>query len=173
MRVAPRPPDPRPEPPVERAVEARIEPPAVAAPAAPKLVPAPEVTAPELALKMPQVAPPPPARETTKEVPREASVGELLTPAMVNAAYLKNPKPEYPSSSLRRREEGTVLLRVRVAPDGRPLLVTIDRSSGFPALDRSAREVVANAFRFVPARRGNQSVEGEVRVPIEFVLPKD
>lgn len=63
-----------------------------------------------------------------------------------------------------------MLLRVVVSADGRPSKVTLERTSGFPALDRAALDKVSEAWRFVPARRGEQAVEGEVLVPVTFQL---
>lgn len=89
--------------------------------------------------------------------------------ARYDAAYLHNPRPAYPPMSRRLGEEGRVLLRVRVGADGHPVAVDVDRSSGFERLDEAARRAVGN-WRFVPARRGDEPVEGSVRVPVVFRL---
>jgi periplasmic protein TonB len=85
------------------------------------------------------------------------------------AAYLNNPPPEYPRISQRRREEGTVLLRVGVGADGLPVSWSVERSSGHPRLDEAAVAAVAG-WRFEPARRGSRSVAASVIVPMEFRL---
>lgn len=184
-RVAPvRPPSPAPmpqraavEPPPRPAPETRPEPaptpaPRVEVPAAPPAVAsAPATDAPKVVAVAPPVARPP--AEPAPVEPRKAPSAEVYTPAVANAAYLKNPAPPYPRSSRQRGEEGTVTLLVRVAADGRPLDVSVHRSSGFPALDRSARDVVARDYRFLPARLGEKAIEGEVFVPVEFVLGKE
>ena len=64
--------------------------------------------------------------------------------------------------------EGTVVLRVVVAADGRPASVTVLQSSGYDVLDTSARETVRTRWRFVPARRNGIPVEDSVQVPIRF-----
>ena len=87
-----------------------------------------------------------------------------------DAAYLSNPTPEYPRLSRRMGEEGRVMLRVHVGADGKPLEVTIAKSSGFTRLDEIARDTVLRSWRFVPARQGDQAVAGTVRVPIDFSL---
>jgi periplasmic protein TonB len=89
--------------------------------------------------------------------------------ARYDAAYLHNPRPAYPPLSRRLGEEGRVLLRVRVGADGHPVAVDVDTSSNFERLDEAARRAVGN-WRFVPARRGDEPVEGSVRVPIVFRL---
>lgn len=99
---------------------------------------------------------------------REAPVA-VVAPRF-DAAYLSNPAPEYPRLSRRMGEEGRVMLRVHVSAEGRPLEVTIAKSSGFTRLDEIARDTVLRSWRFVPARQGDQAVAGTVRVPIDFSL---
>ncbi|WP_197703244.1 energy transducer TonB [Sulfurifustis variabilis] len=86
-----------------------------------------------------------------------------------NADYLNNPPPVYPSLARRLGEEGRVLLRVRVRPDGTSADIAISRSSGFARLDRAALEAVRK-WRFVPARQGDVPVTASVLVPISFTL---
>lgn len=95
-----------------------------------------------------------------------------LEPPGFDAAYLQNHKPEYPASARRRGREGTVLLEVRVATSGQPVAVRVARSAGFDELDQAAAEAV-RAWRFTPARRGDQPVEASVQVPIRFRIRAD
>ena len=90
-----------------------------------------------------------------------------LTAARFDADYLHNPAPAYPSQSRRLKEEGTVLLLVRVSDQGVPLSVEIRSSSGFERLDEAGVQAVRQ-WRFVPAKRGNDSVAASVLVPIQF-----
>lgn len=92
-----------------------------------------------------------------------------VSAARFDAAYLQNPKPNYPALSRRLGEEGKVLLKVRVGSDGRPLAVDLEKSSNFERLDNAARQVVLS-WRFVPAKRGEEAVEATVVVPIVFRL---
>ena len=80
-----------------------------------------------------------------------------------------NPKPAYPFVARRRGQEGQVVLKVEVLPDGTAGRVEIDRSSGSRSLDDAARHAVAR-WRFLPARRGNKAVTALVTVPIRFSL---
>lgn len=89
--------------------------------------------------------------------------------ARFDADYLHNPKPSYPPASRRLAEEGRVLLRVRVSAEGIPEHVEIKHTSGFSRLDQAALDTVA-CWRFVPARRGNETVAAWVLVPITFNL---
>jgi len=77
--------------------------------------------------------------------------------------------PVYPPAAVRRREEGRVLLRADVGPDGVPRSVVLVHGSGSPRLDEAATAAV-RLSRFVPATRDGQPVEGTVEVPIVFRL---
>jgi protein TonB len=92
-----------------------------------------------------------------------------FTPARFEAAYLHNPRPDYPPLSRRLGEEGKVLLRVRVSREGQPAAVDLEKSSNFERLDDAARQVVSH-WRFVPARRGDEAIDATVIVPIIFRL---
>ena len=126
-------------------------------PAAPSNV---EVTAPATDTK-PNVAATAPAG-----LPRETAG---TTPAIFNAAYLRNTPPRYPLIARRNGVEGTVRLKVFVTREGRPADVQLDQSSGSAALDTAARDAV-KTWQFVPARRGQDAIESWVVVPVVFKL---
>jgi protein TonB len=90
-----------------------------------------------------------------------------LTAARFDADYLHNPAPAYPAQSRRLKEEGTVLLLVRVSAEGTPLSVEVRNSSGFERLDEAGLQAVRQ-WRFVPAKRGSENVAASVLVPIQF-----
>lgn len=92
-----------------------------------------------------------------------------VTPPSANAAYLKNPAPEYPQMAQRRGWEGTVLLRVEVLPSGKPGQIQVQQSSGRDALDAAALAAVKR-WSFVPAKQGDVAQAGWVSVPIDFKL---
>lgn len=91
------------------------------------------------------------------------------TPPRFDAAYLRNAPPPYPVAARRDNEEGTVTLKVLVSVSGRAAQVQLERSSGYPILDRAAMDAVRN-WQFVPARRGNDAIESWVLVPVVFKL---
>ena len=127
-------------------------------PAAISLAPAAPAPAPaEPAAVVASVPPAPPA-----------SMAPLVLPRF-NAAYLQNPAPIYPLLSRRVGEQGKVLLRVVVRPDGMPEQIELRRSSGSQRLDQAAVEAVRK-WRFVPARQGETPVTAAVIVPIVFPL---
>jgi len=122
--------------------------PAIVVPSAPVAPSEPAVTA---------SAPSPPAASAPVVLPR------------FDAAYLQNPPPAYPALSRRYGEEGRVMLRVVVRPDGMAQSVELRASSGSTRLDESALEAVRK-WRFVPARQGDTPVTAAVIVPIVFSL---
>ncbi|MDL5054764.1 energy transducer TonB [Oscillatoria laete-virens NRMC-F 0139] len=81
--------------------------------------------------------------------------------------YLRNPPPKYPAEALRKKQEGTVLLRVQVTPEGRAEEVTLSRSSGHSLLDDAAIKAV-RGWRFQPAKVGGFPVASTVEVPVDF-----
>lgn len=95
--------------------------------------------------------------------------GAAVQAPRFDAAYLQNPEPEYPALSQRLGEEGRVLLRVLVSPEGRADQVELKQTSGFARLDAAAQAAVRR-WRFQAARRGTESVAAWVIVPITFHL---
>ena len=110
--VPPPPPPPvvEPPPPVVDELAAKPAPPKPIPKPKPKPVPKPEPKPAPKAVEQPP-APPQPAPPAPAPAPAAPAP---VTPASANAAYLKNPAPEYPSLAQRRGWEGTVLLRVHV-----------------------------------------------------------
>ncbi|MDP1538105.1 MAG: energy transducer TonB [Burkholderiales bacterium] len=115
-----------------------------------------------------EVAPPADSRVAAR-VDTPAAQPATVTPPAYNAAYLRNPPPRYPLAARRNGDEGRVMLKVLVNTEGAPVRIELDQSSGSSLLDDAALEAV-RGWRFVPARRGVQNVEGWVRVPLVFRL---
>ncbi|AXM97136.1 energy transducer TonB [Pseudomonas plecoglossicida] len=155
---APAPPVVEPPPPVVDELAAKPKPKPLAKPVA-KQPPKPQPKPVEAPPPAPVAAPAPPAP------PAPAPV----TPPSANAAYLKNPAPEYPQMAQRRGWEGTVLLRVEVLASGKPGQIQIQKSSGRDALDAAALAAVKR-WSFVPAKQGDVAQAGWVSVPIDFKL---
>ncbi|MFJ4441266.1 energy transducer TonB [Pseudomonas sp. NPDC089422] len=161
------PPPPAPAPPV-------VEPPPpvideLAAKPKPKPKPVPKPVVKQAPKPQPKpVEAPPPAPVAAPAAPAPPAPAPV-TPPSANAAYLKNPAPEYPQMALRRGWEGTVLLRVEVLPSGKPGQIQIQQSSGRDALDAAALAAVKR-WSFVPAKQGDVAQAGWVSVPIDFKL---
>jgi protein TonB len=109
-----------------------------------------------------------PAPAPSSASTREAASAPMTLPNL-NADYLNNPAPAYPSASRQLGEQGKVLLRVLVNGDGQVEQVMLRKSSGHDRLDQAAQETVQK-WRFVPARRGEQVVSAWVVVPVSFSL---
>ena len=159
------PPPPAPAPPV-------VEPPPpvvdeLAAKPKPKPLPKPVAKQPPKPQPKPVEAPPP--APVAAPAPPAPPAPAPVTPPSANAAYLKNPAPEYPQMALRRGWEGTVLLRVEVLASGKPGQIQIQKSSGRDALDAAALAAVKR-WSFVPAKQGDVAQAGWVSVPIDFKL---
>lgn len=111
------------------------------------------------------VATPPKA----KPAPPAPSAAPALSEARFDADYLRNPAPRYPPLSRRMGEEGKVILRVSVNPQGSSDAVEVRSSSGSSSLDESALKTVRH-WKFIPAKRGDTAVQSWVLVPIIFKL---
>jgi len=94
---------------------------------------------------------------------------EPISHARFDADTLKNPAPGYPALSRRMGEEGKVILRVSVTPQGTADSVEIKTSSGSARLDEAAQKTV-RTWKFIPAKRGDTSMQSWVLVPIIFKL---
>ena len=68
-----------------------------------------------------------------------------------------NRAPKYPDSAWLGREQGVVVLRLHIDPQGRVARTELRRSSGHPALDQAAMTALAQ-WRFVPALRDGVAV---------------
>jgi protein TonB len=168
---------------------AKSKPEPEAAPAAVKPAPAPKTLRRPKPKPKPKQAPkirkpePPPANDPKpaqdNHPPAEPVEKALLAPSPAQETeaavelsvplYDINPPPNYPSVARRRRYEGTVVLNVLVDTSGRAAEVKVARSSGYAVLDRSAKNDVRR-WRFKPARKGFQTVEMWVKVPVRYEL---
>jgi protein TonB len=79
------------------------------------------------------------------------------------------PAAPYPALLRERGIEGAVLLRVRVDPQGQPADVQLLAGSGFRLFDEAALRQVRGC-RFIPAARGDESVDSWVEFPVRFAL---
>jgi protein TonB len=149
----------KPQTPPPMLVAKRTAPPPQPAIEAPRPDPHPE--------PVPEVLPPP--APVVAEAPKPAPPPPPPTPPR-SADYLNNPKPPYPRLSKKLREEGTVLLRALINPDGSVAKLELLKSSGYERLDTSAYNTVKNSWKFEPARQNGQPVAEWVNFPVEFTL---
>jgi TonB family protein len=82
---------------------------------------------------------------------------------------IRGRKPAYPEEARKHNREGKVVVRVRVASDGRPMSAFVINPSEHPGLDRAARDAVALwCFPGIPEATG--AVAYVLDVPVEFKL---
>ena len=137
----------------------------------PKAKPKPEPKPrPNPVLESPPPGPlPEPVSDVPKPVVTPASQPPVTLPPRVDASGRHNQPPAYPALSQRLREEGEVILKIRILRDGSVTAVRIQQSSGHPRLDQAAVEAVKH-WRYVPATVGGEAIEYNYLQPIEFRL---
>ncbi|UHQ22032.1 energy transducer TonB [Lysobacter sp. 5GHs7-4] len=96
--------------------------------------------------------------------------GEMI--AGMSLQVINNPAPTYPGEAVRNQLTGTVMLEILVGIDGKPIEVTVVKSSGHRVLDQAAKRVVMQRWTFEPAMQAGQAVQARGRVPIEFTLER-
>jgi len=121
---------------------------------------------------------PPPVQAPPKEVsdnpkpslpPTTVTPPPSIAPGVVSLAYRASPL-HFPVQAIRMHMQGTVLLRVLVDENGKPIDVVVEHSSGYAALDKSAREQVLSSWQFQPAVIDGHAVKAWAQVPVDFVL---
>ena len=104
----------------------------------------------------PPIATPPP-QPTARTAPRSDSRRPLT-------------QPEYPPSSRRAGEAGTVILEVLVLENGRVGDARVKQSSGFPRLDEAAVREVKRSWRLVPGTENGKPVQMWGQFAVTFKL---
>lgn len=79
------------------------------------------------------------------------------------------PRPAYPAFSKSRKQQGKVIVRLLISPDGLISTIRIQQSSGFDALDEAAIRAFAD-IRFKPYSENGVPYERQADIPIEFTL---
>jgi protein TonB len=106
-------------------------------------------------------APPPIATPPQAAVPRTAPRSDSRRPLT---------QPEYPPSSRRAGEAGTVILEVLVLENGRVGDAKVKQSSGFPRLDEAAVREVKRSWRLVPGTENGKPVQMWGQFAVTFKL---
>ncbi len=75
----------------------------------------------------------------------------------------------YPNAARARREQGTSLVRVSIARDGRVLALALERGSGSARLDEAALQTFRRAQPLPPVP-DTLAAPQELAVPVEFFL---
>jgi protein TonB len=106
------------------------------------------------------VAQPPPA-PAAAAIPRTAPRSDTRRPLT---------QPEYPPSSRRAGEAGTVILEVYVLETGRVGDARVKQSSGYPRLDEAAVREVKRSWRLVPGTENGKPVPMWGQFAVTFKL---
>ncbi|MBI2993471.1 MAG: energy transducer TonB [Gammaproteobacteria bacterium] len=84
-----------------------------------------------------------------------------------------NSRPDYPPTSRRLGEEGSVILALYVAEDGKVKEAKVHEPSGFPKLDEAAVREALRRWRFIPATLEGKNVAAWHQVKVTFRLTED
>lgn len=103
--------------------------------------------------------------------------GRTLAPAQTASArlqiqdlvFLQMPILDFPPASLRAGEQGLMIIDVEVDDKGWPKALVLEKSSGHPALDKSALAALKD-MRIQPYTVDGKPQPVRVRFPIRFVL---
>lgn len=104
---------------------------------------------------------------------QQAAAGFLPVPAVVwegKPRYRYPPTPAaYPPRAIDLNQQGEVVLRVRLDPEGNAVEIVVHRPSGHQLLDRAALAAV-KSWHFLPAMRDGRPVAAWVEIPVRFHL---
>jgi protein TonB len=109
--------------------------------------------------------PPPPRAIVAKVEPKvEPKPVKVEPPPITQARVAKGVNlgdacgPYYPSASRRLSEEGSVVLLVFIAPNGKVSETKVETSSGYQRLDEAAAKCVTAQGRFEPTKVGAEAI---------------
>jgi protein TonB len=145
-------------------------------PPPPKIeTPPPFVPPPEIDISIAPDAPPTKAIQQTTNV-KPTAPPPVAQPAPVPRTAPKSDsrrpltQPEYPPSSRRAGEAGTVILEVYVLENGRVGEARVKQSSGHPRLDEAAVREVKRSWRLVPGTENGKPVPMWGQFAVTFKL---
>jgi len=158
---------------IEEAPEQEDKPP----PPPPKIeTPPPFVPPPDVSIEVPVDVPNNAIQTMTTVIPPKPVPAAQPAPvARVVAAPKSDPRrpltqPEYPPSSRRAGEAGTVVLEVYVLETGKVGDARVKESSGFPKLDEAALREVKRSWRLLPGTENGKPVPMWGQFAVTFKL---
>jgi protein TonB len=89
--------------------------------------------------------------------------------SLIPRQVLHNPKPSYPLSSRKLREQGLVMIKLCVNQGGFVDEASVSRSSGFQGLDKSALATLSQ-WRFLPLSSALHRSSQCFQAPVHFSL---
>lgn len=161
------PPPPPPKPKIPEPVAQPVPQPKVAPPPPAYVPPAQVNTAPSGPSITASTQAPPPEPPKPAAAPAPARDPVLVAPVINAAQNCK--KPVYPAVSRREEEEGVVILRFLVAPDGHVIDSQVKQSSGHSRLDEAARAALS-LCKFQPGTADGVPVQAWAQMKYEWRL---
>jgi len=136
-----------------------LPPPKEPPPPPPDFKPPPVTLPPSLDLPNVIAPPSPVAIKATAPEPVKAAPPAIIQARVAKGSNLGEAcSSYYPSASRRLSEEGSVVLLVYIAPNGRVSETKVETSSGIARLDDAAEKCVKAQGRFEPQRVGSEPV---------------
>lgn len=161
------PPPPRPDKPTPPAPKTAAPPPPYVPPPEVKVQPQPQEN---VIAAVTNVKPPTSDLPTSVAQPSAAVAQAPGPPAHTSARVAGNcEKPEYPRTSLRNEEQGTVNVKLIIGVDGSVVDAMIEKSSGFKDLDRATLKAWS-LCHFTPAMADGQPVQSATRMQYVWKL---
>jgi TonB family protein len=110
----------------------------------------------------------------TTPVQAAKSKASAPTPPSVNISYKSRKAPPYPKVALDRHEQGTVVLKITVDPQGNVEGVQVEpgKSAANQEL-RQAAMAAAAQWKFNPGTHKGKPVGGTIEIPVNFSLGAD
>lgn len=99
----------------------------------------------------------------------ENQIADSSSEVIFDSQDLNNVQPQYPISSKRKGEEGTVLIRAFIDESGNALNIEIVKSSSYSALDNAALNAIKK-WHFIPAKKFGHNISSSVIIPVTFQL---
>ncbi len=131
-----------------------------------------EAAASPVSASSPEIEVTSPAPASVPAPPLALPQGKLLAAYRQRLAELFAGQRTYPRLAVVRGWEGEVLLRLRVARQGKLLAVHLDQSSGFEVLDLHALALLEGFASLPPLPEGLEASEIQVVVPVSYKLRK-
>jgi protein TonB len=155
---------------IEEIAEEKEEPP----PPPPKIeTPPPYVPPPDIQISLPSETAP--TRAITAVTNKPKPPAPPPPPAVrkepeIDPRFKRRFQPDYPPTSRRLGEEGSVILQVLVGPDGTVQDGKVQQSSGHTRLDEAALKHALRAWRFTPGTDGGKPITMWKTIKVTFQI---
>jgi TonB family protein len=100
--------------------------------------------------------------------PPAARADEAITPPKIDISRI-NDQPVYPDGARDKNERGNTVLSIYIDARGRSSNTTVETTSGYADLDKTAVASVWN-LHFVPASQDGKDVAATIKVTVHFQL---